>query len=746
MEGAGFSIVCGVPTGSAPATDSSTFSRCVDGLRAGQSLADLVDELLGQLTPAEKLGLLDGDIPFWDGIADMNVNGYNRTPIPMGRVDRLGIPGLLFSDGPRGVVMGHSTAFPVSMARGATWDRELEERVGTAIGLEGRAQGANFFGGVCINLPRHPAWGRVQESYGEDPLLLGEMGAALVRGVQLNMMAVAKHYALNSMENARFTVDVTADDASLHEVFLAHFRRVVDEGVDGIMTAYNSVNGEWAGENEGLLEGVLRGQWGFAGVTVSDFIWGLRDAAKSLRAGLDVEEPFAQQRAQHLPEAIRSGSVTDEHVDRAVRRILGTQLRYHARRPDAEPSPSVVFSEGHRALARDVAGRAMVLLQNDAVGGRPLLPLDAGTLTSVAVIGRLADVASTGDHGSSDVRPPNVVTPLEGLRAALPAVEITHLPADDPSHAADAARAADVAVVIVGYTAEDEGEYIGSEAFADPRLLALFPPLGDNAAARQLLEGLGEDGAGSMVGAEGAGGDRLSLRLRPVDAEIINAVAAANPRTVVAIITAGAVITEEWRHAVPAVLLSWYSGSEGGHALADVLLGHVDASGRLPFSIPTSEAHLPFFDRDATAITYDKWFGQRLLERDGHTAAFPLGFGLSYTDFAVSELAVDDLDGETFGAAVTVTNTGTRAGRHVVQLYGRLDAGDDFPSRVLLGFGTAALAPRASTRLELTGSTRPLQRWTERGFEAAAPSVVLEASACAGDPGALAAAVAFQLP
>ena len=409
----------------------------------------------------------------------------------MGRVDRLGIPGLLFSDGPRGVVMGHSTAFPVSMARGATWDRELEERVGTAIGLEGRAQGANFFGGVCINLPRHPAWGRVQETYGEDPLLLGEMGAALVRGVQPNMMAVAKHYALNSMENARFTVDVTADDATLHEVFLAHFRRVVDEGVDGIMTAYNSVNGEWAGENEGLLEGVLRGQWGFEGVAVSDFIWGLRDAAKSLRAGLDVEEPFAQQRAQHLPEAIRSGAVSDEHVDRAVRRILGTQLRYYARRVDAEPSPSVVFSEGHRALAREVAARAMVLLQNDAVGGRPLLPLDAGTLRSVAVIGRLADVANTGDHGSSDVRSPQGgdAPPRPARRA--PCGRDHAFPADDPGPAAAAARAADVAVVIVGYTAEDEGEYIGSEAFADPGLLALFPPLGDNAGVRQLLEGSG---------------------------------------------------------------------------------------------------------------------------------------------------------------------------------------------------------------------------------------------------------------
>ena len=704
-----------------------------------------MDELLAELTTEEKLGLLDGDIPFWDGLIDMNVTGYNRSPIPMGCVERLGIPGLLFSDGPRGVVMGRSTAFPVSMARGATWDRDLEERVGTAIGLEGRAQGANFFGGVCINLPRHPAWGRVQETYGEDPLLLGEMGAALVRGVRPNMMAVAKHYALNSMENARFSVDVTADEATLHEVFLAHFRRVVDEGVDGIMTSYNSVNGEWAGENEGLLEGVLRAQWGFEGVTVSDFLWGLRDAAKSLRAGLDVEEPFAQQRAQHLPEAIRSGTVTDDYVERAARRILGTQLRYYTRRKDSEPSLSVVFSEAHRGLAREAASRAMVLLKNEPVNGKPLLPLDTGTLGSVAVIGRLADMPNTGDHGSSDVRSPAVVTPLEGLRAALPGMEFSHTSADDPALAADAARAVDAVVVIVGYTAEDEGEYIDNEAFGDPALLATFPPFPDDPALQQRLEGLLSGDGGAMAGSVGAGGDRLALRLRPVDADIIRAVAAANPRTVVAIVTGGAVITEEWRDAVPAVLLSWYSGSEGGHALADVLLGHVDASGRLPFSLPVSEDHLPFFDRNATAITYDKWFGQRLLDRDGHAAAFPLGFGLSYTDFAVSDFAVDDIVGDSFGAAVTVANIGHRAGRHVVQLYGRLDAGNDFPRRVLLGFGAVALAPGAAARLDLTGSTRPLQRWTENGFEAAATSVVLEAAAFAGDPGAPTAPVAFRL-
>jgi beta-glucosidase-like glycosyl hydrolase len=716
---------------------ATPFSTAVSQARAGESLDAAVEKLLEQLTPDERLGLLDGDLPFWEGMADMLGNGYNRTPYPMGRIDRLGIPGLLFSDGPRGVVMGQSTAFPVSMARGATWDLALEERVGTAIGREMRAQGANFFGGVCVNLPRHPAWGRAQETYGEDPLLLGEFGAALTRGVQRNAMAVVKHYALNSMENARFSVDVTCDDAALHEVYLAHFRRVIEEGASGVMTAYNSVNGVWAGQNEQLMEGVLRKMWGFEGVTVSDFIWGLRDAAQSLRAGLDVEEPFQQQRAEHLADDLAAGRASWDDVARAARRILGTQIRHYVSRDEVEPSTDEVFSEPHRALAREVAARSMVLLKNDG----NLLPLSPD-LRRIAVIGRLAGVANTGDHGSSDVRAPEVVTALRGLTEALPDAEVDYVGEDLPEAAAEAARRADVAVVVAGYTAVDEGEYIGSGMFTDPALLALFPPVGDSDVGRILLDQLtGSAGSDvSIVGSQGAGGDRASLRLRPVDAQIIQAVARANPRTVVAVVTAGAVITEEWRDAVPAVLFSWYSGAEGGRALADVLLGEVDAAGRLPFSIPASEEHLPFFDRDATSITYDKWFGQRLLDRDGHAAAFPLGFGLSYTSFSLAGLSVGPIDGETFPASVTVTNTGTRAGRHVVQLYGRpAGAGDDFPSRVLVGFAPVALEAGSSARVSMTGSLRPLQQWTADGFVPAAEAVSIEAAGYAGDPGAVTA-------
>jgi hypothetical protein len=234
------------------------------------------------------------------------------------------------------------------------------------------------------------------------------------------------------------------------------------------------------------------------------------------------------------------------------------------------------------------------------------------------------------------------------------------------------------------------------------------------------------------------GGDRSSLRLLRGDVELIRAVSDANPRTVVVLVTAGAVITEEWRSAVPAVVLAWYSGSEGGHALADVLLGRVDATGRLPYSVPTSEQHLPYFDKNATAITYDRWHGQRLLDRDGHRAAFPLGFGLSYTSFRFDGLSVGPVAGEAFEASVTVTNTGDRRGRQVVQLYGVTDA-PDFPHRVLLGFAPVWLEPGASATVTVTGSTRPLQRRVAGGWQPAAGLVTVEASAFSGDPAAVAA-------
>jgi beta-glucosidase len=221
----------------------------------------------------ERLWCLDGDAPTWAGLRYLHdEDGYHRIPFAAAEIDRLGLPGIHFADGPRGCVIGNGTAFPVSMARGATWDPALEERVGEAIGRELRAAGATLTGAVCVNVLRHPAWGRAQETYGEDPYHVGEMGAALTRGLQRHVMACVKHFACNSMENARFSVDIEVDEVALHEVYLPQFRRIVDEGVASVMTAYNSVNGEWCGQNSALITDVLRGEWGFDGFVISDWI------------------------------------------------------------------------------------------------------------------------------------------------------------------------------------------------------------------------------------------------------------------------------------------------------------------------------------------------------------------------------------------------------------------------------------------------------------------------------------------
>lgn len=710
--------------------DKTEYECAVAAVRAGAAVEDEAARLYDLLSDDERLWLLDGDTEFWQGLRGFQTEGYNRRPVVMGAIDRLGIPGLRFTDGPRGVVMGNSTAFPVAMARGASWDVDLEQRIGDVIGLESVAQGANFFAGVCINLLRHPAWGRAQETYGEDPHLLGEFGAALTRGVRAHVMACAKHYALNSMENARFTVDVIADDAALHEIYLPHFRRVVEEGVDGIMTAYNAVNGEWAGHSRQLIGGILRGQWGFEGVTISDFVFGIRDAADSLEGGLDVEAPFRQHRALHLRVALAEGRTSWDAVRRAALHTLGAQLRYaSAHQPRVAPLPVVACDE-HRDLARTAAARAMVLLRNEDVGGSPVLPLHAQRLHSLAVIGRLADLPNLGDHGSSDVRAPQVITALAGLRAALPHVTIVHVDADDALAAAAAAAGCDAAIIVAGYTAEDEGEFIEPDKASNPVLSKLLPPPPAELAAKDRTVTVA--GSSSM----GVGGDRERLTLRPVDEEIIRAVAAANPRTVVAVVAAGAVLMESWRHQVPGIVMAWYSGMEGGHALADVLLGGVDAAGRLPFSIPTDAAHLPPFDRNAKSIVYDAHYGQRLLDELGVPAAYPLGFGLSYTNCVIEGAQIVGSDGEHGNIRVQVANPSVRDGRHIVQVYGR--AGEQ-QVRSLVGFAAVAVAAGSTVAVDVPVSLRPLMRWNADAGALQLPDgvVALAVGNYSGDPDAL---------
>jgi beta-glucosidase len=656
--------------------------------------------------------MMSGDPSFWFGLADMTGGGYNQHTWVAGAVPRLDIPGVRFSDGPRGVVMPGATTFPVSMARGASWDVDLEEQIGNVIGRELRAMGGNHFGGVCINLVRHPAWGRAQETYGEDTVHLGAFGAALTRGVQRHVMACAKHYALNSMENARFTVDVTIDSRALHEVYLPHFKRAVDAGVASIMSAYNSVNGEWCGQNMPLLTTILKEQWGFAGFVLTDFIFGMRDAKTAALAGQDLEMPFQNLYHRFLKELVEHGEVPMERIDDAVLRLLREQVRFAQGRNPSDYTSDVVGCEAHRQLARETAQKSIVLLKNEG----NLLPLT--NVQRVAVIGKLADTPNTGDRGSSNTYPAYVITPLQGLRDALgDGVAIVYDDGSDPARAAAAAQNMDAVVCVVGYTHLDEGEYIPRDTMA--QLMSFFPsPTPEEEPIVQAMT----QAAATPVELEGdggfrIGGDRSSLALHADDEVLIQALAAANPRTVVAIMAGSAVITEAWREQVPAILMLWYPGIEGGNAFADVLLGRVNPSGRLPVTFPRRAEDLPFFDKDATAITYDLWHGYRKLERDGTAPAFPFGFGLSYTTFAYTnlQLAQDALGAdETLVATIDVSNTGSVAGDEVVQLYmAAQGSAVERAPKELKAFARVALVPGETRAVRLAVPVADLAYYDE---------------------------------
>jgi beta-glucosidase len=653
---------------------------------SAQQQEQRIEELVRELTLDEKVPMLSGHGFFVQIVKDGGRYGASLYAIGAGNAAH-GIPPLLFMDGPRGIAMGSSTCFPVSMARGASFDVDLEQRIGDAIGRELRAHGGNLYGGVCINLLRHPAWGRAQETYGEDPFLLGAMGAALVRGVKRhNVVATAKHFACNSIENARFQVDVRVDERALREVYLPHFKKCIDAGAGAVMSAYNQVNGAWCGHNDELLNRILKREWGFDGFVYSDFILGCRGAGAAA-AGLDVEAPDTIHFGDELLGAVQRGEVSLERIDDALRRVLRSLFRTLAAPEPERYGPEAIACPAHVALAREAAEKSIVLLRNEE-----LLPFDAGTLRRLLVLGRLAEEPNLGDHGSSRVHPPASVTPLAGLRAALPAgCEIVHERGDDLECVAALAARADAVLIVAGYTHEDEGEYIPAELGA---------------------------AAGTALG-----GDRVDLGLGGEQEALILAAAAANPKTVVAVVSGSAVVMERWRERVAAILMLWYPGMQGGAALAEVLLGRVNPSGRLPFTIPKSADDLPCFDRDATSIRYDLWHGYTRCERSGIAPAFPFGFGLGYSAFESSEPTLRlDATARRLSVEVRVRNAGERPGDTILQVYAGLDADDaSMPLKRLCGFRRVPLQGGASEAVRIDVALRELasfdvasRRWRVR--------------------------------
>ncbi len=623
--------------------DDTTPSPAAKTPRFGESTTE---ELVAAMTLEEKVEQMHG-------ASLAAVNELWETPSN----DRLGIPGFRMTDGPRGVRAGKSTAFPVAAARAATWDPELEREVGRAIGREASAKGADVLLAPTVNILRHPAWGRAQETYGEDTMLMGAMGTAFTLGAQESVLACVKHFAANSIEDTRFDVDVSIDERSLREIYLPHFERIVHEGGAAcVMSAYNKVNGAFASENAHLLRDILKNEWAFSGIVISDWVFGTRSTVPAVLAGLDIEMPAPNFFGAPVAAAVESGEVPAALVDDAVTRILDKQLEAQSKPP---VDGAVIESAEHKELARKVAQRSMVLLKNDA----STLPLDPNATGTIAVVGPLATVARLGDLGSSAVTPTTAVTPFDGIAArADQTVHIagpTLAPADELQ-----LQSAVAAIVVVGLDEDDEGEAIAQK-----------------------------------------GGDRETLRLSAEDEAMIAAVAAVAPRTIVVLEAGSSIVVRPWVDQVDALVMAWYPGLEGGHAIADVVFGDADPGGRLPVTFPRDEAGLPPFDHESFSVTYGFLHGYRYLDAALTEPEYPFGFGLSYTTFSLTNLQVTQTstaNGGVIAATVDVTNTGARSGSTVVQVYVHPAASAvERAPRDLRGFARVELSPGATSTVPI---------------------------------------------
>ncbi len=586
---------------------------------SSKSVEDRALEILGQMTLREKVTMMAGTEVVSSGADSLwHVPG----------VERLGVPPFQMSDGPRGVTVAGATTFPVGMARGATWDPALEQRIGEAMGRELRALGGNVLLAPTINILRHPSWGRSQETYGEDTHHLGRMGSAFVQGVQVHAIANPKHYALNSIEDTRFEVDAIVDERTLREIYLRHFRDAVQRGgAASIMTAYNSINGAFASENVPLLRDILKTDWAFDGFVLSDWIFGTHDTDAAITAGLDLEMPSADIYGEALLTAVSEGRVEEALIDDAVLRMLRKKIEFRLDEP-GEATTADIASEAHLAIAREAATKGAVLLKNDGNA----LPIDAGAIDSLAIVGTFAAMANTGDSGSSNTTPDFVVTLLQGLTDALPdTVTVHHVDSNTlDEDAQSAVTSADAAIVVVGLNAEDEGE--------------------------------------GFI----AAGDRVDLAVRAEHASLVSETASLNARTIVLLMGGGAITMDDWLAEIEGLLMVWYPGQMGGNAVADLVFGVANPSGKLPISFPTSLEQLPPFDNASLSVTYDFFHGYRYLDRADSVPLFEFGFGLSYTTFEYGTLTLDKSSarpGDIVTAQVELTNTGSRTGAQVVQLY-----------------------------------------------------------------------------
>ncbi len=633
-----------------------------------------IDALLSELTLEEKASLTSGS-SFW----------YTAP------VERLGIPKIMVSDGPHGlraqpgagdhVGLGGSlpaTCFPTASAVASAWNPDLLRRIGEALAQEARACNLSVILGPGINMKRSPLCGRNFEYFSEDPYLAGELGVGIVDGIQSRGVGTSvKHYAANNQETDRLRVDTQVDERTLREIYLPAFERIVTECQPWtIMCSYNKVNGLSASENPWLLTRVLREEFGFAGLVVSD--WGaVYHRVPALAAGLDLEMPPNLPRSPgQIVAAVRAGEVAGEVLDARVR----TVLELVDKGMDVLELDEQFDVDAHHALARAAAAESVVLLKNDG----PILPL--APAARIAVIGEFARTPRFQGAGSSQVNPTRVENALDELAATF--AEVTFAP---------------------GYGIGDTG---GDEALRAQAVEVAT-------AAETVVMLIGLPGAD-----ESEGFDRTHMRLPANQLAALHAVAAANPNVVVVLVNGSTVELGEVTPHARALVEAWLGGQAAGGAIADVLSGKVNPSGRLAETVPhrleDNSSYLNF-PGDSRVVRYGEglFIGYRGYDATRTDVAFPFGFGLSYTTFALSDLTVATSGSVADGnlaadVTVTVANTGPVAGAEVVQVYVRdVEASVARPVRELKGFAKVSLEPGESRQVTVTLDQRAFSFWSE---------------------------------
>jgi len=652
-----------------------------------------IDHIISEMSLEEKIAMLHGNGLF---------SSFG--------IKRLGIPELKYTDGPFGIreemeknswnsmklTTDSATFFPTGSALAATWNTDLAYLLGTALGEEAKTRGKDILLGPAVNITRIPTGGRTFEYMSEDPLLNARLAVGYIKGVQdRGVAACVKHFALNNQETNRRRVNIIVDERTMREIYLSAFEAAVKEAnVFAVMAAYNKIGGAWCSENEYLLNQILKKEWGFKGLVVSDW-GGTHSSVKAAMGGLDVEMGTSGNAfmGQALLDSVKAGIVPIGVINEKVRRIL--RVRFSVEPVSESKSAGIVATPEHGKIAYRVASQSIVLLKNTD----HLLPVDLNKVRKIAVIGDNAIHKMASGGFGAGVKARYEITPLEGLKNKI-------------------GNKASLKFVQGYKPLFSKNQQSGSRRIPnnqiDSTLLKEAVELAKNSDIAIIFAGTNRE-------FETESSDRSDLKLPYGQDLLISAVTAANPKTIVVLVAATPLDLNNVRNSSSAILMSWFNGSEGGNALADVLLGNVNPSGKLPFTFPVSLNDSPAFSlgtfpgdnnaeyKEGSLIGY-RWFDTKKIK-----PLFSFGYGLSYTEFSYKGFETDKHkynSDENIQISVVLENTGKRKGDEVVQLYvHRLNSKIEWPDKELKGFSRVSLNPGESKKITLTLPISQLRYW-----------------------------------